>query len=80
MRVAFDLLELDGVDLRRQPMEERHTRVAALIDRHARTRGGEPDPAILSSLGFATEGADVFAQACALGCEGIVSKRVGSIY
>ena len=52
----------------------------ALIDQHARARGGEPDAAILFSVAFAEDGAEVFAQACALGCEGIVSTRVGSIY
>ena len=35
---------------------------------------------MLFSVAFAEDGADVFAQACALRCEGIVSKRVGSIY
>ena len=35
----------------------------------------------LSSTGtFEVEGAIVFRQACALGCEGIVSKRLGSPY
>ena len=37
--VAFDLLELDGLDLRQQPLEERRTRLAALIDQAARARG-----------------------------------------
>ena len=36
----------------------------------------------LSAIGFATmpPGAIVFEHACALGCEGIVSKRLGSPY
>jgi ATP-dependent DNA ligase len=29
---------------------------------------------------FADDGAEVFKHACALGCEGIVSKRLGSRY
>jgi bifunctional non-homologous end joining protein LigD len=29
---------------------------------------------------YAADGAIVFAQACKLGCEGIVSKRLGSLY
>ena len=77
--VVFDLLEINGIDLRREPLEERRTRLAALIDQHARSRG-EPDPAILFSVSFDADGGDVFAQACELGCEGIISKRLGSIY
>lgn len=80
MLVAFDLVEIEGQDLRREPLEVRRTRLAALIDRHATACGGEPDPAILFSIAFAEDGPEVFAQACALGCEGVVSKRVGSIY
>jgi bifunctional non-homologous end joining protein LigD len=38
------------------------------------------DDAILFSESIAAEGALVFRKACELGLEGIVSKRVGSIY
>ena len=36
--------------------------------------------AILFSESIAAEGEIVFAKACALGCEGVISKRVGSAY
>jgi bifunctional non-homologous end joining protein LigD len=59
---AFDLLELDGEDLRRTPIETRKLTLKSLL--RAKHAG--------------IEGAIVHRQACALGCEGIVSKRLGS--
>jgi bifunctional non-homologous end joining protein LigD len=67
--VAFDLLGLDGEDLRQRPLEERRYRLARLI------AGAD---AISFSEAIEAEGATVFAHACKLGLEGIVSKRAGS--
>lgn len=36
--VAYDLLELAGVDLRQQPMQQRRAQLAALLDQHGDTR------------------------------------------
>ena len=69
---AFDLLELDGEDLRRLPIEQRRTRLAKLLQ-HA------PSPIVLNEH-FAGDGAIIYEHACKLGCEGIVSKRLGSAY
>jgi bifunctional non-homologous end joining protein LigD len=69
---AFDLIELDGEDLRWQPVERRK---AALADLLQDTRDG-----IAFNQHFEADGAIVFEHACALGCEGIVSKRLGSAY
>jgi bifunctional non-homologous end joining protein LigD len=69
---AFDLLELDGEDLRREPIETRKSTLKSLLrGRH----GG-----IAFNAHFIVDGAIVYRQACALGCEGIVSKRIGSTY
>ena len=69
---AFDLLELDGKDLRRAPIEERkHT----LANVPFRERDG-----IIFNQHYDGDGEIVFKQACALGYEGIVSKRLGSQY
>jgi len=38
------------------------------------------DPGIVFNRHFDVEGEVVFRQACPLGCEGIVSKRLGSPY
>ena len=69
--VAFDLLTLDGEDFRQHPLEERRDRLARLI------AGAD---AISFSEAIEAEGATVFAHACKLGLEGIVSKRAGSRY
>ena len=69
---AFDLLELDGEDLRRTPIETRKLTLKSLL------RGKRPGLAFNEH--FAAEGEMVYRQACALGCEGIVSKRLGSSY
>ena len=66
--MAFDLLRLNGDDLRQRPLEKRRE-VAK-----RRTDG------ILFNEALAEEGAVVFAKACELGLEGIVSKRAGSLY
>jgi bifunctional non-homologous end joining protein LigD len=68
MLYAFDLLELDGHDLRALPLSDRRTRLARLL---ARRRVG-----IVLSEHTADDGATVFAQACRMGLEGIVSKRL----
>jgi len=69
---AFDLLELDGDDLRRQPIEKRKSMLAKLL------RGSHLS--IVFNEHFEQDGAIVFREACRLGCEGIVSKRLGSSY
>ena len=69
---AFDLLELDGRDLRREPIEERKRLLAKLLK-------GSHLTIVLNEY-FEDDGAAVYQAACQLGCEGIVSKRLGSIY
>ena len=70
--VAFDLIELDGEDLRRTPIEKRKDRLLRLVrDRH---------PGIVFNAHYAVDGGIVFNNACALGCKDIVSKRLGSTY
>ena len=71
---AFDLLELDGRDLRRRPIEERKGLLAKLL------HDSDPDLGIVLNKHYEEDGAIVFREACRLGCEGIVSKRLGSIY
>jgi bifunctional non-homologous end joining protein LigD len=69
---AFDLLELDGEDLRRTPIETRKLTLKSLLrSKHA---------GIAFNEHFAADGTIIYRHACALGCEGIVSKRLGSAY
>jgi bifunctional non-homologous end joining protein LigD len=63
---AFDLLELDGRDLRRRPIEERKELLMQLL------RGS--NPSIVLNEHYQDDGETIFREACKLGCEGIVSK------
>jgi bifunctional non-homologous end joining protein LigD len=69
---AFDLIELEGQDLRRKPIEHRKQKLSQLV----RT----PRPGIVVNEHYDGHGEIVFEHACKLGCEGIVSKRLGSPY
>jgi ATP-dependent DNA ligase len=66
--LGFDLLELDGTNLRAEPLMHRKATLASLL---RRSRDGIQ----LVEHIEATDGATVFAHACKLGLEGIVSKR-----
>jgi ATP-dependent DNA ligase len=72
VHIAFDLLELNGKDLRRQPVEIRKHQLAKLLK-------GSHLSIVLNEY-FEDDGASVYRAACQLGCEGIVSKRLGSPY
>ena len=66
---AFDLIEIDGRDLRWEPLEHRKAMLAPLLRK--------PLPGLVFNATFEEPGDVVFKHACALGCEGIVSKRLG---
>jgi bifunctional non-homologous end joining protein LigD len=70
---AFDLIELDGDDLRREPLEVRKATLASLL---ARAAAG----ARFNEHFEHEDGPLVFAHACKMGLEGIVSKRKNSRY
>jgi bifunctional non-homologous end joining protein LigD len=72
MLYAFDLLELDGQDLQGLALGDRKKRLVRLVGR--RTLG------IVVSTHTADDGATIYRQACALGLEGIVSKRLSAPY
>jgi bifunctional non-homologous end joining protein LigD len=67
---AFDLLELDGEDLRPMPIEVRKRKLAHLV----RYVGA----GLQLTEHLHIDGTEMFEHACKLGCEGIVSKRLGS--
>ena len=62
--VAFDLLYLNGYDLRKLPLVERKALLKKTID------GTE----IQFSESFVIDGSEMFAHACKVGLEGVVSK------
>jgi bifunctional non-homologous end joining protein LigD len=65
---AFDLLELDGTDLRPRPWETRRRTLAELL------RQSAPGMRLSEHLD-GTDGATIFGHACRMGLEGIVAKR-----
>ena len=69
---AFDLLELDGVDYRPLPLRQRKDRLARLL---ARVQVG-----IALNERTDARGELVFRQACVMGLEGIISKRLTAPY
>jgi len=71
---AFDLLYLNGDDLRKKPLEDRRKKLAQLIG------AANPTAPLQISEAVVGEGAKVFEAAEAIGVEGIVSKRLGSRY
>jgi bifunctional non-homologous end joining protein LigD len=70
---AFDLLELDGRDLRSQRWDARRSLLTQLLDN---CQSGIR----LSEHIEDADGAVVFRQACVMGLEGIVAKRRDSRY
>ncbi|MBR1154289.1 hypothetical protein JQ575_27185 [Bradyrhizobium sp. JYMT SZCCT0428] len=61
--VAFDLLYLNGYDLRKLPLMERKAHLRGLI------------AATDVQREFATDGREIYAHACKVGLEGVVSKE-----
>jgi bifunctional non-homologous end joining protein LigD len=70
---AFDLIEIDGDDLRRDPLAVRKATLASLLSPAA------PGLRFNEHMDEA-DGPLVFAHACKMGLEGIVSKRRNSPY
>src|SRR5262249_42292900 len=69
---AFDLIELNGDDLRREPLEVRKATLASVLTKAA--------PGLRLNDHIEADGPTVFAHACKMGLEGIVSKRKTSTY
>ncbi|MBR0557951.1 DNA ligase D [Ciceribacter sp. L1K23] len=69
---AFDLIYLDGFDLRRVELTKRKERLRALL--------GKAKAPLRYSEEFEESGKLVLQHACRLSLEGIISKRTGGIY
>lgn len=67
---AFDLIFLNGFDLRKMPLIDRKFELSALV------KGSE----IRMSEGFDIEASRIFEAVCKMGLEGVVSKRRDSRY
>jgi len=72
---AFDLIELDGEDLRSEPLVQRKLLLRRLLE------GAGPGLVLNEWVeGKDVEGHAVFEHACSLGLEGIVSKQLAAPY
>jgi bifunctional non-homologous end joining protein LigD len=69
---AFDLIELNGDDLRPDPLEGRKATLEMIL--------AKAGPGIRFNEHMGGDGETVFRHACKLGLEGIVSKRKDSAY
>ncbi|XBQ16721.1 MAG: non-homologous end-joining DNA ligase [Oceanicaulis sp.] len=69
---CFDLLKLDGEDLRNTPLVERKKKLAQLLN-------GAPD-ALRYADHVSEDGDKVFERACEAGAEGVISKKADSTY
>lgn len=69
--VAFDILWLDGRDLRMLPLVERKRMLRSLVSDSA---------TVLYSAPIEARGVDLFAEVCANDLEGIVAKRRDGLY
>jgi bifunctional non-homologous end joining protein LigD len=74
--VAYDIMEVEGQDVRPNSLEERRKRLAKVLSRKNKAMG----EGIQFSEALAGDGAGIFRHACQMGLEGIVSKRIGSRY
>jgi bifunctional non-homologous end joining protein LigD len=70
---AFDIVALDGEDLRCLPLSLRKTNLARLLARR-------PDGIFVAPFEQGEIGPDLFRAACNMGLEGMVSKRVDRPY
>jgi DNA ligase D-like protein (predicted ligase) len=69
--VAFDLMHLDGIDLRQMPLIERRARLASIIEPGGRIQFSEALPGDARAIFHLVEQA---------GIEGVVSKKLDSKY
>src|SRR5215467_11889067 len=69
---AFDLIELNGDDLRRDPLEVRKATLRSML--------AKAGLGLRFNEHIEDDGPTIFAHACKMGLEGIVSKRKDSLY
>src|SRR4029453_8635292 len=69
----FDVLYLDGRDLRSSEFRTRRVVLERLLERHEQQR-------VRISATFDTDGASVLQSACKMGLEGIIAKRLDAPY
>jgi bifunctional non-homologous end joining protein LigD len=69
---AFDLIELSGDDLRREPLEVRRATLKSVL--------AKAGPGLRLNEHIEADGPTVFAHACKMGLEGILSEHIASTH
>jgi bifunctional non-homologous end joining protein LigD len=69
---AFDLIELSGDDLRREPLEVRKATLKSVL--------AKAGPGLRLNEHIEADGPTVFAHACKMGLEGILSEHIASTH
>jgi bifunctional non-homologous end joining protein LigD len=69
--VDYDIMEVDGQDVRSEPLEERRSKLLSRSNKKMRD-------GIQLSEGITGDGGAIVRHACWMDLEGIVSKRIGS--
>ena len=75
--VIFDLLHLNGHNLRNLPLEQRKNILEKIL---AQVSDGDRTGILRYSEHLGTRGGEIFEKACKLGAEGIVSKKAAAPY
>jgi bifunctional non-homologous end joining protein LigD len=75
--VIFDLLHLNGHNLRNLPLEQRKNILEKIL---AKVPDGDHQGILRYSEHLGTRGGEIFEKACQLGAEGIVSKKASASY
>jgi bifunctional non-homologous end joining protein LigD len=75
--VTFDLLHLNGHNLRSLPLERRKNLLEKIL---AQVSNGDHQSILRYSEHLGTRGGEIFEKACQLGAEGIVSKKAFAPY
>ncbi|HEY5253739.1 MAG TPA: DNA ligase D, partial [Acidobacteriaceae bacterium] len=75
--VIFDLLHLNGHNLRNLPLEQRKNILEKIL---AQVADGDHQGILRYSEHLGTRGGEIFEKACQLGAEGIVSKKASAPY
>ena len=73
---AFDILQLDGTDLRSVPLTERHRQLTQLLRKARATTKGS----VRLGQRLIGDGAELLRAACRLGLEGLIAKRTDAPY
>ena len=78
--IAYDLLEVDGRDIRREPAQDRRKLLQRLLRKPKGKAAQNVASGLVLSEAIVGKGEAMFREACRMGLEGTVCKGLGSAY